>query len=83
MVRYWLYNFKCMNKTTTQDLIIYAYNEADLKDSDRIQRSIDGDPLVQNDYKEIFESLASLEGTAVQPSDDTLKKIMDFAKTQH
>ena len=70
-----------MNKTTTQDLILYAYNETDLKDSDRIQRSIDGDPLVQNDYKEITETLSALDETHVQPSEDVIKKILAFAKS--
>jgi len=70
-----------MNKTTTQDLIFYAYNESDLKNSDRIQRAIDGDPLVQSDYKEIIETLSSLDEGKVQPSEATLKKILEFAKT--
>jgi len=71
-----------MNKTTTsQDLILYAYNETDLKNSDRIQRSIDGDPLVQNDYTEIIETLSTLDGGKVQPSEASLKKILAFAKS--
>ena len=45
-----------MNKTSTQkELLRYAYNETDLSDSDRIQKSIDGDPLVQQDYNEIHD----------------------------
>lgn len=71
-----------MNKTTTQqDLILYAYNESDLKNSDRTQRAIDGDPLIQSDYNEIIETLASLDGGLVQPSDESVNKIMDFAKS--
>ena len=70
-----------MNKTTTkQDLIIYAYNESDLKDSDRIQRSIDGDPLVQEDFKEIVETMNILEGGKVQPSDETISRILSLSK---
>lgn len=70
-----------MNKTTTQDLISYAYNESDLKNSDRIQRAIDGDPLVQSDFNEICNTISSLDAGKVQPSEATLKKILDFAKT--
>ena len=71
-----------MNKTTTShDLLLYAANETDLKDSDRIQRSIDGDPLVQSEYSEILESLSPLEGTSVQPAEATIRKILDFAKS--
>ncbi|MEO8085847.1 MAG: hypothetical protein ABI763_03450 [Bacteroidota bacterium] len=71
-----------MNKTTTLDLIFYAYNEADLKNSDRIQRSIDGDPLVQNDYNELLATLSSLDGGSLQPRESTVQKILDFAKTR-
>ena len=70
-----------MNKTTTkQDLILYAYNETDLKNSDRIQRAIDGDPLVQDEYKGITDTLDFLEAGKVQPSAETIEKIMSFSK---
>lgn len=68
-----------MNKTTTRDLLYYAYNESDLKDSDRIQRGIDGDPLVQNEFNEIIETLIMLNASSVQPREVTLKKILDFS----
>jgi hypothetical protein len=71
-----------MNITTTpKDLLLYAYNETDLKDSDRIQRSIDGDPLVQEEFNEITSALSLLEGSSVKPADSTIRKILDFAKT--
>lgn len=70
-----------MNKTTTpEDLILYAYNETGLKDSDRIQRSIDGDPLMQQDYNEMFETLAVLDSGQVQPGSAVLQRILSFAK---
>jgi hypothetical protein len=70
-----------MNKTSTQkDLIQYAYNETNLQDSDRIQRSIDGDPLVQQDYDEIHEVLKTLDEGKVSPSEKSLKAIMEKAK---
>ena len=68
-----------MNKTTTRDLLCYAYNESDLKDSDRIQRGIDGDPLVQNEFNEIIETLSMLDASGVQPREATVKKILDFS----
>jgi len=70
-----------MNKTTTkEDLLLYAYNETDLKDSDRVQRSIDGDPLVQQDFNEIVETMNILEKGKLQPSDETIQKILNFSK---
>jgi hypothetical protein len=70
-----------MNKTTTkEDLILYAYNESDLKDSDRVQRTIDGDPLIQQDFNEIVETMGALDDGKVSPSDSTIQKILNFAK---
>ena len=71
-----------MNKTTTpQDLIFYAYNETDLKNSDRIQRSIDGDPLVQQDFNEIIEALNTLEKGKLSPAESTIAKILDYSRS--
>jgi hypothetical protein len=71
-----------MNKTTTkEDLILYAFNETDLKDSDRVQRTIDGDPLIQQDFNEIVETMNILEKGKVQPSDESIQKILNFAKS--
>jgi len=70
-----------MNKTTTkEDLILYAYNESDLKDSDRVQRSIDGDPIIKQDFGEIVETMNMLDEGKVQPSESTIQNILNFAK---
>jgi hypothetical protein len=70
-----------MNKTSTQkDLLRYAYNETNLPDSDRIQRSIDGDPLVQQDYNEIHEVLKTLDEGEVSPSEKSIKAILKKAR---
>lgn len=70
-----------MIKTTTQsDLILYAYNESNLNDSDRIQRSIDGDPVVQDEFKEITGVINSLN-VSVEPSQESIGKILAFSKT--
>ena len=64
----------CMNKTTTkEDLILYAFNETDLKDSDRVQRGIDGDPLILQDFNEIVETMNILEKSAYNGASDHLR----------
>ena len=74
-------NYSCMKKTSTQhDLIRYAYNETNMKDADRIQRAIDGDPLLQSDFNEITGVMNLLDKGKVQPSDESVKKIMNFAR---
>ena len=71
-----------MNKNSTSlDLLRYAYNETDMKDSDRIQRSMDGDPLIQDQYNEIQNLHSTLEQGKVQPSEAVIQKILEFSKS--
>jgi hypothetical protein len=70
-----------MIKTTTQsDMILYAYNESDLSDSDRIQRSIDGDPVVQQEFAEVLETMKMMDEVQVSPSEESISKIIAFAR---
>ncbi len=70
-----------MIKTTTQsDLILYAYNESGLQDSDRIQRSIDGDPVVQEEYRGVIETMNLMDAVQLEPSKESIEKIMAFAR---
>ena len=72
-----------MIKTTTQqDLILYAYNETGLTESDRVQRNIDGDPLVQQDFTEIVSVMSSLDEMKVEPSEDCINKILAFSRSK-
>jgi len=71
-----------MIKTTTQkDLVLYAYNEAGLTESDRVQRSIDGDPLVQQDFQEIISAMDSLDQIKLNPSQESIDKILAFSRS--
>ncbi|HNP48128.1 MAG TPA: hypothetical protein PKL85_04785 [Bacteroidia bacterium] len=66
-----------MIKTTTQiDLLQYAYNESDLADSDRIQRSIDGDPLVKEAFQEIHQLTSILNDGFLEPSEKSILNIL-------
>ena len=72
---------KFMIKTTTQnDLVLYAYNENGLLDADRIQRSIDGDPLVREEFNEIIETLNALKEVQLEPSENSIEKILAFSR---
>lgn len=66
--------------TTTKDLLLYAYNETDLLNSDRIQRGIDGDPLVTGEYKEVLEALENLNCQLPVPGDACIQRILEFAR---
>ena len=54
---------------------MYAYNETDLIEGDRIQRCIDGDPLVQEEFNEITSVISILDEAQPLISADTLKKL--------
>ncbi len=70
-----------MMKTTTQnDLLSYAYNETDLQDSDRIQRAIDGDPLVAGDFNEIVSVIEVLDKAVPEINPAVIDRILEFAK---
>ena len=67
-----------IKRSTLSDLISYAYNETGLCESDRIQRSIDGDPVVRNDYKEIVEVINILDSATPEISPEAIEKILQF-----
>jgi hypothetical protein len=68
-----------MMKTTTQiDLLNYAYNETDLLDSDRIQRTIDGDPVIAENFKEVVNVLGILDSAQPPIDPASIEKILQF-----
>ena len=69
-----------MNKTSTRDLIKYAYNETRLNDTVKTRNSIDGDPLVESEFREIVETMRALDELQLSPSDKTVEAILKKAK---
>ncbi|MEO0310928.1 MAG: hypothetical protein RIQ89_585 [Bacteroidota bacterium] len=68
-----------MSKTTTKELIKYAYNDANISESHQTQVAIDGDPLIAQDYAELLQTLALLDGFKQCPSQQTVDRILKFA----
>jgi hypothetical protein len=70
-----------MNKMySTEDLILYAYNETELTDTVLIQQSIDGDPLVQNEFNEIVASINVLDKALLEPDQSVIDRLMERLK---
>ena len=68
-----------MNQNYThEELILYAYNETELSDSVRIQHSIDSDPLVEDEYKEIVDAVSSLDKILLEPDTKVMNRLMEF-----
>ena len=61
-----------------ENLILYAYNETELTDTVLIQQSIDGDPLVESDYKEILASLNLLDNVLLEPDEKVMSRLNNF-----
>lgn len=67
-----------IKRSTFSDLLSYAYNESGLCESDRIQREIDGDPLLQAEYKELSKTLNILDQAKPAISQESIKRILQF-----
>ncbi len=67
-----------MQKSTLTDLLSYAYNETGLCEGDRIQRSIDGDPVLKSEYNEIVDLIQILDKGQPEISPESIKKILLF-----
>jgi hypothetical protein len=67
------------NSTQLNDWLLYYYNECDLLASDRIQRTIDGDPLLQHDYLELVTLLDAMTVKALEPSAASVQRILEYA----
>ena len=63
---------------TAEDLILYAYNETELRDSVRIQNQIDSDPLIADEYREIVASINSLDKIILEPDAFVMNRLMEF-----
>lgn len=70
----------CMGQRSTPnslELYLYACNETGLAESDRVQRAIDGDPLVADAYSEVLEVISALDATKIPgPSDALVSRIL-------
>jgi hypothetical protein len=70
-----------MNKMySTEDLILYAYNETELTDTVLIQQSIDGDPLVESEFNEIVACINILDKALLEPDQDVINRLMERLK---
>ena len=64
--------------STYSDLLSYAYNETGLSDSDRIQRSIDGDPVVRDEFHEVTAVLGLLDEATPAVPQESVDRILQF-----
>lgn len=70
-----------MNKTSTKNLIKYAYNDTRLTETVETRNAIDGDPLIAAEYNELLETMKTMDELDLNPSDETVKAILKKAKS--
>lgn len=66
-----------INTITFNQLLAYAYNETGLLESDRIQRTIDGDPLIHAEYQELVGLLTAFDGVIPKVSEKCIETLME------
>jgi hypothetical protein len=66
-------------RSTQTELISYAYNETGLCDSDRIQRTIDSDPVVHGQFNELVSMMTLLDEAIPEINPATIEKILQFS----
>lgn len=65
--------------STTENLILYLFNETGMSDSVLIQREIDTDPEIKNEFDSIKRAVRYIDKALIDPSPECLNKIMRYA----
>ena len=69
-----------MSKTsTTEKLFLYLFNETAMPDSVLIQRAIDNDEEVANEFSNIKRAFRYVDRLLVDPSPQSVQNIMRYA----
>ncbi len=68
-----------LQNSTRNNLVRYAYNEVGLLEADQSQRMIDGDPLIEQEYKEMVEVINILDQVRLEPSKECIERILSMA----
>ena len=68
-----------MNKTTTNDLIRYLFNETELTDTVIIQHEIDHNYFVNEEFEELKETLQLMDEILIAPSKDSINAIFSYS----
>lgn len=66
-------------KTTFQDLILFAFNETELPQTVRVAQDIENNVNTKMAYEEITDVFSSVNGMVVCPSEKTIAAILQKA----
>lgn len=72
---------KAMNETSTnENLILYYFNETDLAKTVMVQRAIDVDVVVRDEFEEIKSVFSTLDELISMPSEHSIDSIMAYSQ---
>ncbi len=69
-----------MQSTTTNELIDYLLNETSLEESVQVQRAIDSDFQVHEEFEKLKESIDVLDHVLMEPDTDTIEVILRYSE---
>ncbi len=71
-----------MNKNfTTDDLILYLYNETQLTETVLIQKDIDTNPETEEEFDSLKKARRLLDSLLERPSNRCFRNIMKYSRT--
>ena len=72
-----------MNRTfTTTDLILFAFNETELKDTVFISQSLEKDFFMQAEFEEVKETIDYIDTLSMGPSSASLDAIIKYSRSK-
>ena len=69
-----------MLSITTDDLLLYFYNETTEEQTITIEKALKEDWQLQRQFNELKESIAQLDSLAISPRKEAIQSIMEYAK---
>ncbi|WCL82848.1 hypothetical protein PPO43_07065 [Saprospira sp. CCB-QB6] len=68
---------------TTQDLLLYLYNELDCLESMAIQKALETNISLQEELEQLKRGQAQLDDCLLEPDQDILDNILDYSRLSH
>jgi hypothetical protein len=66
--------------STTENLILYYFNETDLSDTVLTQHEIDTNAEVEEEYQSIVTTMDLIDQSLLSPSSNVVDKILQYSK---
>lgn len=66
--------------TTPEKMLLYLYNEAGMSDSVLVQRSIDNDPAIEEEFNLMVKARKLLDRIELHASQDSIASVLGYAR---